>query len=181
MRGTSKVLALSSMLGPLAFGSGALAQDGSEVDLTGTWQGAQVCDELDGGEFTPFVVVDSRLLVVQDGDRFRFLSVGDVEELADDLVSEGVIQTVEGDDHFEAMAGICGGDYKAEGIVRLRRIETSETAGRFDADSIFFTDDFPSAEGVRDFDTCKWAYERVSTDRPDVPECQRPGIRPTKR
>ena len=115
------------------------------------------------------------------GDRFRFLSVGDVEELADDLVSEGVIQTVEGDDHFEAMAGICGGDYKAEGIVRLRRIETSETAGRFDADSIFFTDDFPSAEGVRDFDTCKWAYERVSTDRPDVPKCERPGIRPTKR
>ena len=133
MRGTSKVLALSSMLGPLAFGSGALAQDGSEVDLTGTWQGAQVCDELDGGEFTPFVVVDSRLLVVQDGDRFRFLSVGDVEDLADDLVSEGVIQTVEGDDHFEALAGICGGDYKAEEIVRLRRIETSETAARFDA------------------------------------------------
>ena len=47
--------------------------------------------------------------------------------------------------------------------------------------SIFFTDDFPLAEGDLDFETCKWAYERVSTERPDVPECQRPGIRPTDR
>ena len=47
--------------------------------------------------------------------------------------------------------------------------------------SIFFTDDFPLFDGVLDFETCKWAYERVSTERPDVPECQRPGIRPTKR
>jgi hypothetical protein len=79
------------------------------------------------------------------------------------------------------LAGICGGDYKAEEIVRLRRIEASETAARFDADSIFFTDDFPLGRGTLDFETCKWAYERVSTERPDVPKCERPGIRPTRR
>jgi hypothetical protein len=181
MRCTSKVLALSSMLGSLAFGSGALAQDGSEVDLTGTWQGAQICDELIGGKFVNFVTVDSPLLVVQDGDRLRFVVIGDLEDVPDDLVYEGVIQTVDGSDQFEALAGICGGDYKAEELVRLRRIETSADGGRFDADSIFFTDDFPSFEGILDFDTCKWAYERVSTERPDVPKCERPGIRPTKR
>jgi 3-oxoacyl-[acyl-carrier protein] reductase len=38
----SRVLALGSMLGSLAFGSGALAEDGSDVDLTGTWEGARV-------------------------------------------------------------------------------------------------------------------------------------------
>ena len=48
--------------------------------------------------------------------------------LPDDLVYEGVVQKVEGSDQFEALAGICGGDYKAEEIVRLRRIEISETA-----------------------------------------------------
>jgi hypothetical protein len=31
------------------------------------------------------------------------------------------------------------------------------------------------------FGSWKWAYERVSAEPPDVPECQRPGIRPTKR
>jgi hypothetical protein len=169
------------MLGSLAFGSNALAQDGSEVDLTGTWEGTQVCDAQLGGKFGNFVVVDNPLLVIQDGDRFRFLYVGDEEEIADDLVYEGVIQTFEGSDQFEALAGICGGDYKAEEIVRLRRIDTSETPGHFDAESIFFTDDFPLFDGVLDFETCKWAYQRVSTERPDVPECQRPGIRPTKR
>ena len=81
MRRTSKAFALSSMLGSLAFGSGALAQDGSEVDLTGTWEGAQICDELIEGEFIDFVVVDNLLLVVQDGDTFRFVFVGDEEEL----------------------------------------------------------------------------------------------------
>jgi hypothetical protein len=35
---TAKVLALSSMLGSLAFGSSALAEDASEIDLTGTWE-----------------------------------------------------------------------------------------------------------------------------------------------
>ena len=130
---TSRVLALSSMLGSLAFASSALAQDGSDVDLTGTWKGAQICEELIGGEFGNFVVVDNPLLVVQDGDTFRFLYVGDEEELADDLVYEGVIQNVEGSDHFEALAGICGGDYKAEEIVRLRRIDISGDVARFDA------------------------------------------------
>ena len=179
MHCTSRALALSSMLGCLAFGSGALAEDGSEVDLTGTWEGAQICDELIEGEFTDFVVVDNVLLVVQDDDTFRFLFIGDEESIADDLVYEGVIQTVEDSDHFEALAGVCGGDYKAEELVRLRRIETSADGSRFDADSIFFTDDFPLADGVLEFDTCKWAYTRVSTERPDVPECQRRGIRPT--
>jgi hypothetical protein len=181
MRRTSKAFALSSMLGPLAFGSGALAQDGSEVDLSGTWEGTQVCDDLIGGEFANFVDNEHRLLIVQDGDSFRLLYTAKPEgEIADDLVYEGVVQNVEGSDQFEALAGICGGDYKAEEIVRLRRIEASETAARFDADSIFFTDDFPSFRGTLDFETCKWAYERVSTERPDVPKCQRPGIRPTK-
>jgi hypothetical protein len=181
MRRASKVLVLGSMLGPLAFGSGALAQDGSEVDLTGTWEGAQICDELGGGEFGHFVLVDNLLLVVQDGDTFRAVAIGDEEDIADDLVYEGVIQTVEGSDQFEALAGICGGDYKAEELVRLRRIETSADSSRFDAESIFFTDDFPGFEGILGFENCKWAYQRVSTERPDVPKCERPGIRPTKR
>ncbi len=135
MRRTSQAFALGSMLGSLVLGSSALAQDGPEVDLTGTWEGAQICDDLTGGELSNFVIVDNPLLVVQDGDTFRFVYVGHPEEeVADDLVYEGVIQPVEGSDHFEALAGVCGGDYKAEEIVRLRRIEISETAARFDAE-----------------------------------------------
>ena len=114
MRRTSTAFALSSMLGSLAFGSSTLAQDGSEVDLTGTWQGAQICEGLIGGEFSNFVVINNLLLVLQDGDTFRFVYIGDQEEIADDLVYEGVIQHIEGSDHFEALAGMCGGDYKAE-------------------------------------------------------------------
>ena len=135
MRRTSQAFALGSMLGSLVLGSSAPAQDGPEVDLTGTWEGEQICDELIGGEFVNTVIIDNPLLVVQDGHTFRFLYLGaPEEEVADDLLYEGVIQNVAGSDHFEALAGVCGGDYKAEEMVRLRRIKISETAATFDAD-----------------------------------------------
>ena len=180
MRRTSKVLSLCSMLGSLAFGSSALATDGSEVDLTGTWEGEKVCDQLNGGEFHNFVQVDDVLHIIQDGDTFRFVDLGTQPGIPDDLVREGVVQNVEGNNNLEALAGICGGDYKAQEIVRLRRIEISETEAHFDAEFIFFTEDFLLFEGNRIFATCKWAFERVSTELPEVPRCQRPGIRPTR-
>ena len=142
---------------------------GTEIDLTGTWEGAQICDDLIGGEFGDFVVVDNPLLVVQDGDRFRFVYVGDEEELADDLVYEGVIQNVEGSDQFEAMAGICGGDYKAEEIVRLRRIEISETAARFDANLSSSPTTFRRSRG---FSTSRPASGRTSGCRRSGPTCR---------
>jgi hypothetical protein len=46
MRRTSKVLGLCCMLGSLAFGSSTLATEGSEVDLTGIWEGEKICDQL---------------------------------------------------------------------------------------------------------------------------------------
>jgi hypothetical protein len=184
MRRASKTLALSSMLGSLAFGPGALAQDGSAVDLTGTWEGTVVCDELLGGEYVNFVDTEAFFEIVQEDDTFRMAyrspDAEGEEQVADDLIYEGVIQEVEGSIYSEAIAGICGGDYEAQEIVRLRRILTSDEEGRFDAESVFFSDDFPGAEGVPDFLTCKYAYERVSWEAPDVPDCERPGIRPTQ-
>jgi hypothetical protein len=70
MRGTAQAFALGSMLGSLVLGSSALAQDGPEVDLTGTWEGEQICEELIGGEFVNTVIIDNPLLVVQDGGTF---------------------------------------------------------------------------------------------------------------
>ena len=183
MRSTSRALALGSMLGSVAFGSGALAEDGSEVDLTGTWEGAQICDDLIEGEFANFVDDDHRLLIVQDGDTFRLLYTAKPEgEIADDLVYEGIIQTVEGSDHFEALGrhlwwrlrspgdrpAAADRNLGSRGPLRCRTRSSSPMTSR-------------RSEGDRIFETCKWAYERVSTEPPDVPECQRPGIRPTKR
>jgi hypothetical protein len=179
MRPTPQTFVLGTALS-LVLGSGAWADDGVEIDLTGTWQGTQMCEELIEGEPSNFVFFDNPLLAVQDGNRFRFLVVGlSPDEVTDDLLYEGVVQQVEGGAHAEAMAGICGGDYEAQELVRLRRIETSADGGRFDADSVFFTDDYPAFKGAFDFATCKWGYERVSTDPPPVPSCERPGIRPT--
>ena len=175
MRCTLKALMVGGVLSSLAFGPSALAQgNSSDVDLTGTWVGTQVCDELIGGEYFNFTAAEDQVLVIQEGDRLRLTNLS--------LVYEGVIQEVQGSDFVEAVVGVCGGDYEAQEIVRLRRIFTSggeHGKGHFDADSIFFTDDFPGARGVLDFDTCKWLYDRVSQEPPEVPECEFPGIQPT--
>jgi hypothetical protein len=181
MRGTAKTLVAAGALGSLALGAGALAQDGSAVDLTGTWEGTVVCDELLGGEYVNFVDTDAFFEIVQEDNTFRMAyrspDAEGEEQVADDLLYEGVIQEVKGSIYSEAIAGICGGDYEAQEIVRLRRILTTgeEAAGRFDAESIFFSDDVPGFEGVLDFLSCKYAYDRVSTEVPELPECAHPG------
>ena len=114
----------------LSVRASALAQgDLSDVDLTGTWVGTQVCDELIGGEYVNFTAAEDQVLVIQEGDRLRLTNLS--------LVYEGVIQEVQGSDFVEAVVGVCGGDYEAQEIVRLRRIFTSggeHRKGHFDAD-----------------------------------------------
>ena len=171
MGSTAKALVAGSALGSLVLGAGALAQNQSAVDLTGTWEGTVVCDELLGGEYLNFIDSEAFIEIVQQDNTFRMAYRTPTAE-GQDLLYEGVIQEVEGSIYSEAIASICGGDYEAQEIIRLQRIFTGEEgAGRFDAESIFFSDDFPGFERDLDFLSCKYAYERVSTERPRVPRC----------
>ena len=134
MRHVPQALAFGPALS-LVVGFSALAADGVTVDLTGTWQGAQVCDDFAGGEFLNFTLVNDQLLVVQDGDKIRFVSAGSPpNEIADDLVYEGLVQPAKDGSQAEALASICGGDYEAQETVRLRRITVSADGGHFDAE-----------------------------------------------
>jgi hypothetical protein len=169
MRRTAKAFTLSSMLGSLAFGSGALAQDGSEVDLTGTWEGVQVCDDLIEGEFANFVA-DDRVEITQDGSRLRLRRVANESR----LIYEGSLARIVGAAHVEALVSICDGTYVAQEMVRLRRVLTKEDgSGTFDAESLYESTDAPGFEEIEIFGTCKWAYERVSIEDPNVPACRR--------
>ena len=67
MHRPSGVLASSSILGYLAYGSTALAQDGSEASLTGIWEGIQVCDDSQAGVQVNFVADDQVEITQQDG------------------------------------------------------------------------------------------------------------------
>lgn len=121
-----------------------------------------------------FVLTEEPLRLVQDDDRFRMEIFG--------FVYEGILQEIEGSIYREAMAALCtNGVLLAQEIVRLRRISGSGETARFDAQSILFQEFTeavaPGLEGVTTFDTCKWTYDRVSTEQPEVPECQFPGIR----
>jgi hypothetical protein len=169
MHRPSKVLALSSMLGSLAFGSTALAQDGSEASLTGIWEGIYVCDDSQAGVQVNFVA-DDRVEITQQDGLLRLRRV--TQDGAASLLYEGPVTALASSERFEAMVSVCGGSYKAKEMVRLRRVQVNEDgSGSFDAESLYESADAPGFEGVQIFGTCKWAYERVSTSDPRVPRC----------
>ena len=169
MHRTSRVFALGSVLGSLAFGSTALAQDGSDVDLTGTWEGIQVCDDSQAGVQVNFVA-DDRVEITQQDGLLRLRRV--TQDGADSLLYDGPVVALVSSERFEAMVSVCGGSYKAKEMVRLRRVQVNEDgSGSFDAESLYESADAPGVEGDQIFGTCKWAYERVSTSNPRVPRC----------
>ena len=169
MHRPSRLLALSSMLGSLAFGSSALAEDGSEASLTGIWEGILVCDDSQAGVQVNFVAEDRVEITQQDG-LLRLRRV--TQDGADSLLYEGPVTALASSERFEAMVSVCGGSYKAKEMVRLRRVQVNEDgSGSFDAESLYESADAPGVEGDQIFGTCKWAYERVSTSNPRVPRC----------
>jgi hypothetical protein len=158
-------------LGTLAQGAHAQATDG--FDLTGEWHGTEICDELDGGRRNVFVE-RSPIFIRQRPDG-RFVMLFRLENGNADVVYEGIVQRVAAGGH-EAVAIACGGDFRSQEVIRFRPITAVGAKGLFNGESQFFTNDFPGSGGVTNFGTCKYAYERVSTVRPDVRSCPRSPI-----
>ena len=98
------------------------------------------------------------------GDKLRIRGFG--------ILYEGVTQSIgRGQLDGEALLSACGGIPETE-TVRLRQVVTKRNGwGKFVADTVFGSDDF--FPGQRAFGTCKWFYERVSRNDPDVPSCKK--------
>ncbi len=161
----------------LAFGAVALTICGpalaggasTTADLTGTWEGQQVCDDNEGGEQVNFVT-DDRVEISQRGHHLRFRRVTQ----SGALIYKGRVLEINGSTRVEAVVSACDGTYVARETLRLRRVlATADGSGSFDADSLYESADAPGFEGVQIFGTCKWAYERTSTADPGVPACKR--------
>jgi hypothetical protein len=167
-RTTALAFGLVSML---ASGFGSAADDDVIADLTGTWEGLQVCDNNTGGEQINFVT-DDQVEITQDGSRIRLRRVAKDGTRA--LIYEGSLARIDGAAHVEALVSICDGTYVAQEMLRLRRVLTKEEgSGTFDAESLFESTDAPGLEEIEIFGTCKWAYERVSIEDPNLPACRR--------
>ena len=162
-----RVLVAVGALG--ALGVAALPVGSSDSDLTGTWEGQQVCDDVDAGVQQNFVT-DDRVEITQRGDQLRLRRV--TRDGAHALIYEGPVMKLQGSTRSEAMVWVCGGTYEARETLRLRRLRAdADGSGMFDAESLYESTDAPGLEGIQIFGTCKWAYERVSRQDPQVPSC----------
>src|SRR4029450_4919969 len=101
-------------------------------------------------------VAEDRVEITQKDDLLRLQRV--TQDGADSLLYEGPVAALVSSERFEAMVSVCGGSYKAQEMVRLRRVQVNEDgSGSFDAESLYDSAGAPGKEGVQIFGTCKWA------------------------
>src|SRR5918999_997412 len=146
-----------TILGVLA---GGIAQANS-LNLTGTWEGQAVCDELIDGKYT-FDIFPDPLEITQSDDIVHVAAFG--------VFYEGTVQQLEGGPNDgEAVIHACGGTPENE-VVRIQHIEAKPNGeGKLDAITLFESDFF--FPGSRAYGTCKWTYNRVSDKDPQVSAC----------
>jgi hypothetical protein len=149
---------------------GMLIAQADAFDLTGTWQGRQVCRFLttDGQKVTQIFNPDV-ITITQVGEEVRILMTA---AKSGPLLYRGLSFTNPSDpDRGEVAFRLCGLSSnpatKGEmGRVKVR-VKPGHLGGKFEGTSIFST-----AEEV---DTCEWKYERIAVDDPQVSACP-PGI-----
>jgi len=131
-------------------------------DLTGTWQGKQVCkiSEANGQERQVFR--DDVLQITQSGTEVRIL----MPSL--DLLYTGLAFATADDPNKGAVGfRLCGlsDNTSTEGEMGNAKVSAKPLAvnGKFKATSIFADDD--------EVDTCRWDYKRTSTTDPGLLPC----------
>lgn len=143
-------------------------QAADAIDLTGRWEGTEVCDELDSGQ--PGVFAETSPIFIQQRANGRFSMLFRLENGKANVIYEGLVRKVAGGGH-EAIAIACGGAFKSQEVIRFRPVVAQGRQGLLNGESQFFTDDFPGAEGKVNFGTCKYAYQRVAVRRPTIERC----------
>ena len=152
------------------FGAAALfcffltLQTASAIDLTGTWEGKQVCQYFDGRE--SIVVSDDELQVTQIGSEMYFSSV-----IVDAIFHAQVLErSRHSNKSAQAIFIECDTDESAtyQEIGRANKLQViAKGGGVFEGTSNFYQED----PDRRFIGTCQWTYRRVSTANPHVPAC----------
>ena len=149
----------------------AFSAAAGDIDLTGTWKASYTCEGTSEGE--PLAEsFDFEARVVQKGARIRV----DYNDRGVASVYQGVVQPMQpGENFLTGIVQACGGGYRFEELIRIKNAYTFEEedgfTGSMAGDSIFVTRDFPGFEGDLEIDTCVYAFNRVSTEKPEVAKC----------
>jgi hypothetical protein len=144
------------------------------IDLTGTWEGKQVCRYFDG-----------RKSIVVSQDVIQVSHVGDDVYFSSELVGGAIFHTqlFEDDRHPGKMAHAIfiecdtteSSTYQELG--RATKLQTTaKGGGLWQATSNFYQLD----EDRRFMGTCSWTYRRVDTSDPNIGACGQAGLKISK-
>jgi hypothetical protein len=136
------------------------------IDLTGTWEGKQVCQYFDGRK--SIQTNTDVLQVSQNGDDFYFFS-----DLVQEIFHGRIIESAQHPDHFaQAVFVECETTESSayQELGRATKLQTkSKGGGLFKATSNFFQ--LPDSEVRLLLGTCIWTYQRVNTTDPNIGSC----------
>ena len=136
------------------------------IDLTGTWEGKQVCQYFDGRKS---IQTDEDVLrVSQNGEDFYFSSV-----LVDEIFHGRIIESAQHPDKSAQAVFVECETTESSAYQELGRATKLQTkakgGGLFKATSNFFQ--LPDSEVRLLLGTCIWTYKRVDTIDPNIESC----------
>jgi hypothetical protein len=152
---------------PLAFAAACLAQPAAAFDLTGTWEGKQVCRGLSAGEKTSFSI-PSQLRITQTGTELALEVVSDAgTDVYNGIGIDNALKPTVGEAYFVhcGMSDVPAvGDAFDESGRALLRTNEETGGGSFTGSSSFYND-------LPEVFTCKWIYKRTDPADPGVSGC----------
>ncbi|MEM1362938.1 MAG: hypothetical protein AAGF94_14695 [Pseudomonadota bacterium] len=141
-------------------------------DWTGEYEGYLVCSHVEDNAFGQFSSPFS--VRIQQNGRDLIADAGAIVEATDASPPSVYRGELVMNDSGDVQAGYleeCNARFAYRELVRIFPATPKEHDFGFAADTIFVTKELPGAEGRLMVEQCHWALTRVSTEVPDLEEC----------
>lgn len=162
-------LVLASPLALAAFPAAVMAES---FTMTGAYEGRYVCDSTTAGVPSSWSR-PMRAGIVQDGDHINIdLHYTDDQELGHEYsLYEGQVALSPDGTLASGYFRACGGSFPSQELARFFPAATASDPFSVTITSVWVSDQVPNIPGLT-VQTCKWSLTRVSTETPDIRQCE---------
>lgn len=154
----------------VALGGAAAAAE--PFDLTGTYEGFVVCDNVTGGVAGTFGR-PMTVAIVQSGDRIDARNTIEVDPSQDAsyTVFRGKAMAGAAGGWVSGYLEVCDSSFPHDEMIRIFPASTGAETFSFAADTVFVAEAVPGMGENLVVESCKWSLTRTSTESPDFAPC----------
>ena len=151
----------------------AAATAAEPFDLTGTYEGFVVCDNVTGGIAGAFGR-PMTFAIVQTGDRIDARNTVEVDpsQEASFTVFRGRAMAGAAGNWVSGYLEVCDSSFPHDEMIRIFPASTTAETFSFAADTVFVSDAVPSMGENLVVESCRWSLTRTSTEKPSFVPCR---------